>query len=110
MKILKIKQHDVLLDDDIWLRVCKYRWQIRTAKNMNDYPYFYIQKTINNIRKTIYLHRLVMMPPFGLELRSDQEVHHGENGPLDNQRSNLTVMLKSEHAKLSLKQYSDCPF
>ncbi len=45
-------------------------------------------------------HRLVAEHHLGRPLQPNEDVHHGPGGKLDNRWENLTVMSKSEHAKL----------
>lgn len=44
-------------------------------------------------------HRLIKERELGHELASDEHVHHRDENPLNNQRDNLLVMTRAEHAR-----------
>lgn len=104
MKILIIKGHEVLLDNDDWLRLCHHNWQVRT--NVNDYDclYFYRRESKGKKRRTIYLHRCVVSPPDAAELTKKQESHHINGNNLDNRKVNLEIVLKDDHYRITHEQ------
>jgi len=91
MKILKVGNVDVLLDDWDWLRLCRYKWRV---KKVNAYQ-SYIVRTKRKDRKviTIYMHRVIMNTP------DDLECHHKYGNTFDNQTENLENLTKQEHMK-----------
>jgi len=104
MRILKVQDCEVLLDDYDWVRLCRIKWKIRTPKDGTKYICCNKRVTLSNgcrERKTIYLHRAVSCPPYGLDLPKDVEVHHKNTNPLDNQKCNLEQKTGREHGKLT---------
>lgn len=101
MKILLIKGHEVVLDDDDWLRLCYYNWQVRTNVNGCELLYFYRRESKGKKRRTIYLHRSIMDPPDAANLTTEQEVHHININTLDNRKVNLETVLKHKHTGIT---------
>lgn len=98
MKIITIKGHKVLLDNDDWLRLCGEHWKIQTRKD--EAIYFCCNKIITlhgeKTRRTIYMHRAIMAPPYGLDLPKNKHVHH-KNGFFDMRKEMLVILDKGEH-------------
>lgn len=90
MKILKLSNSDLpcLVDDDIWLRYCRYTWRLKKSGNAS---YVVCNKVINGKKETLRLHRLVMNCP------PDKEVHHVNGNTRDNQRENLIIVDRLTH-------------
>jgi hypothetical protein len=107
MRILKVKDCDVLLDDGDFVRFCRLKWKIRSTKDKTAGKYIccnkrvWIQSEQRFRRKTIYLHRAIVCPPYGLDLPTNIEVHHRNGNELDNQRNNLEKLVREEHNKLT---------
>jgi len=97
-RTLKIKEHTVLLDISDYVRLCSYKWKVRTSKDGG--IYFCVNKTLkhNGVKKryTIYLHRAIMCPPYGLDLLKKEEVHH-KNGYFDMRKESLEILTRAEH-------------
>ena len=49
-------------------------------------------------------HRRIMKLKLGRDLTSDEVVHHIDRDPFNNKPSNLTVMSRSEHTRLHIKE------
>jgi hypothetical protein len=102
VKILIVEGHEVLLDDEDWLRLCYKKWRIRVPKDGIKYFCYNGTVIINGERKrrTIYLHRAVMCPPYGLDLSKNEEVHHKDD-PLDNRKEMLEIVTRYTHNKIT---------
>lgn len=109
-KTLTIGQHTVLLDHDDWLRLCNYNWRVKSEKRENVPTYFYITKrlTHNGIKKrwTIYMHRAIMCPPYGLDLWTVEEVHH-KAGSFDMRKEKLEIVSRHEHNGITHRKPND---
>lgn len=92
MKILKVGNIDVLLDDWDWLRLCKYKWRLND--NGNGHKSVVRTERKNHKVCTIYMHRDIMKTP------EDMEVHHKKTygDTIDNRKENLENLMKSEHS------------
>lgn len=104
MKVLKVQDCEVLLDDYDWLRLCRIKWKIRTPKDGAKYICCNKWVTLQDgcrAKKTIYLHRAISCPPYGLDLPPDIEVHHKNSNPLDNQQCNLERLNRVAHGKMT---------
>ena len=55
---------------------------------------------IKSMKCVVSYPKLLMAVHLGRDLDDDEEVHHIDKNPLNNDLSNLVVMTKSEHAKL----------
>ena len=99
MKTLIVEGFEVLLDDYDWLRMCRYKWKIRSPKD--GVKYICRNTKISGRRFTVYMHRSVMCPPYGLDLPKDQEVHHKHDNPLDNRKDELEVVSRSAHNNIT---------
>ena len=97
MKILKVGNTDVLLDDWDWLRLCRKKWRI---KKVNPYQ-SYVVRTYRKKGKhyTVYIHREIINPP------DNMEVHHKDGNAFNNQKENLEVLTKEQHGKKLDKKY-----
>lgn len=84
--ILTEKKHAHLLDD-----YKHYNWYV---KNIENILYAYTNKTINGVRKSIALHRLIM----GLDFGDDRVVDHLNHNGLDNRGCNLEIKTVSQNA------------
>jgi hypothetical protein len=70
-----------LIDIDDVIEISKHRWCLTTGK--------YVMTKIN--RKTLKLHRFILSPP------ENMEVDHINHNKLDNRRSNLRIVTKSQN-------------
>jgi len=95
MKILKVGNIDVLLDDWDWLRLCRKKWRIKN----NGLEHKSIARTYrkNNIHYTEYMHREIMKTP------EDMECHHKNENTFDNRKENLENLTRQEHLKKHIK-------
>ncbi len=75
------------------LKVRNGRAKIR---NHHKKPYWYIIKN----RQPIFIHDILGAKMVGRPLKSDEVVHHIDNNGLNNRKSNLQVMTRSEHMLL----------
>ena len=90
MKILKVGNVDVLLDDWDWLRLCKYKWRVKKCRDQ----YYIARDTYKRgVHRTVYMHRVVMNTPEGMEC------HHKKGNTFDNQKIELENLTKQEHMK-----------
>ena len=96
MRILKVGNVDVKLDDYDWLRFCRYKWRIKKVDKRQSY----VVRTMRKKGKhyTIYMHREVMNAP------DDMEVHHIKGDTFDNRREELRMVTKIEHGKITRKR------
>ena len=92
MKILKIGNVDVLLDDWDWLRLCRYKW--RAKDNGQGHKSIARTERKNGLHRTIYMHREIAQTPEGLDC------HHKKTygNAIDNRKENLENLTKSEHS------------
>lgn len=95
-----------LVDDDIWLRFCEYKWRVKKSQ---DKTYIARSKTVKGKHITIFLHREV------LECPPDKQGHHLNSDTYDNRRENLKTVDPFEHAvesgkKTNNKSKDDLPF
>ncbi len=94
MKALQIKEYTVLLDDDDWLRLCGYRWQVR--KNKNGSVRFSRSTTLKHLghvnRKKYQMHRAIYNPPYGLDLHPLQKIKNINGDYLDCRKENLHIL------------------
>jgi len=89
VKILKVGNVDVLLDEEDWLRLCGYRWRI---KKVDKYSSYVVRTERRDGRHfTIYMHREIMNTPKGMEC------HHKEGNAFDNRKEMLENLTKEEH-------------
>ena len=108
MKHLPLSNSDeqAIVDDDIWLRFCSYKWRLKKSgagsyvvRSAHVRVYLgdgkWKRKTI-----TLRLHREVMPCPEG------KEIHH-KNGYLDNRREALEVVDPGPHRSESGKKRWD---
>ena len=91
MKILKVGNVDVLLDDWDWLRLCRYKWRVKNNGQGHESIARTYQK--KGIHYTVYMHRVIMNTP------DDLECHHKYGNTFDNQTENLENLTKQEHMK-----------
>jgi len=98
MKILKVGNVDVLLDDWDWLRLCRYKWRLKD-NGIGHKSIARVQRKHGKV-KTIYMHREIMNTPAGLE------THHKKTygDAIDNRKENLENLTKAEHNK-KLEEY-----
>jgi len=102
MKVIIIDGNEVLLDDYDWLRLCRYKWRRLGGTASHNCNYIVAKKRFKDgTRRTIYLHRAVMCPPYGFDLDSSQEVHHKDSSPFNNMRDNLEIMSSVQHGKIT---------
>lgn len=90
MRILKVGNVDVFLDDWDWLRLCRYKWRVKKCRDQK-----YIARTYRKkgIHYTVYMHREIMNTPEGMEC------HHKEGNTFDNRKEMLENLTKQEHMK-----------
>lgn len=93
MRILKIGNMDILLDDLDWLRLCKYKWRLKD--NGHGHKSVARDERKKGIRRTIYMSRVVAKTP------KDLDCHHKKTfgNVIDNRKENLENLTKSEHSK-----------
>ena len=94
MKILKVGDVDVLLDDEDWLRLCRYKWQVKRVGGKKGTSYIARTKRIGKKFVTIYMHREIMNAP------DNMEVHHDDENPYNNQKENLKLEPKPGHTHI----------
>ena len=82
---------DVLLDDWDWLRLCRYKWRVKTVSAHGKRKYIARDQRIKGKKITIYIHREVMNYPKGME------VHHVDGHFWDNRKEKLEVMTSIDH-------------
>jgi len=95
MKILIVANKEILLDDWDWLRLCRYKWSIKTVSAHGTRKYV-VRNKWNKVTKrsdTIYIHREVMNCPKGME------VHHINGDYKDNRKEMLEMMTSFDHTK-----------
>lgn len=92
----KYGDKEVLIDDEDWERIKKYRWFIWKHHNK-----FYVMSTIYNKitkeTKNFSLHRLIMNFP------KNMQINHIDGNGLNNQKNNLRVCTQAENLRNSKK-------
>lgn len=80
----------LMIDDWDWLRLCKYKWRVKKCRSQR-----YIARDTykNGIHLTVYMHRVIMKTPEGMEC------HHKNRNTFDNQTENLENLTKQGHKK-----------
>jgi len=104
MKTIQVDGQDVLLDDWDWLRLCHIKWRFLCPSKGVFYVVCKRQVYVpgeGKVRKTIYLHRAVMCPPYGFDLPTDMEVHHIDSNPKNNRKENLEILKRDLHGELT---------
>lgn len=98
MKVLKIGDIDVLLDDWDWLCLCRYKWRVKS----NGYSHISIARTERRkgIHRTIYMHRKIMNTP--KILHCHHKISYGN--AIDNRKENLQNLTKAEH-NVAIEEY-----
>jgi len=87
MKTIKLSQgKEAIVDDADYESLSKYRWHA-TQSNHD----WYARRSCGKHSKKIYMHRQI------LDLKDDQEGHHGKGGTLDNSRGNLEACSRKEN-------------
>lgn len=106
MKVLKVGDVDVLLDDWDWLRLCRYKWRVKG--HGKGYKNIARTERKNGKHHTIYMHREIMNTPEGMEC------HHIEGNTFDNRKEMLENLTKEEHLKKDMnlvpKKVEEIPF
>ena len=99
MKVLEVNDSNggvvyTLVDDDTYEWASAYKWKLSGAKGSGGYVSRSTSYTKNGKRKcvTVFLHRLVMGDPKGME------VDHINHDKLDNRRESLRVAKKHLNA------------
>lgn len=96
--------HKAIVDPNVIDHLKKYTW---TTKKQHNAVYAVrnqsMKEAVNGRRKTIYMHREVMQY-LGIELPEGYIVDHINKDGLDNRRSNLRVIDKSQNAYNSRKR------
>ncbi len=90
-EILLTQGKTALVDDEDYEYLNKFKWNARKAKQT-----YYAKRTvrIDNKYKTIYMHRLI------LKLNdSSINVDHEDYNGLNNQKSNIRILTKSDNSK-----------
>jgi len=93
----KCGKYDILVDEEDYQRVMDFApngWEIKFTTGSNN-PYVITRKTINKQRKQFYLHRVVM----NVENVSTPHVDHKSINPLDNRKTNLRLVTRSQNMK-----------
>ena len=95
MKILKVGDAMVLLDDWDWLRLCRYKWRVKKCRSQR-----YIARDTykDGIHRTVYMHRVIMDTP------DNMECHHKEGNTFDNRTEMLENLTKLEHKKKDIER------
>ena len=62
----------------------------------------YLHPLVNKSNGTVYLHRHIMSIIIGRWIENDEHVHHIDGNILNNQKSNLVLLTRSEHTKLHM--------
>jgi len=101
MKTLVVDGVNVLLDDWDWLRLCRYKWRVKTVSDNGKRKYIVRDCRKNGKRLTIYIHRAVMNCPEGME------VHHKEGNFWDNRKEMLEVVTSIVHTNIHKKNFVD---
>lgn len=96
MKIIWLsdKIHYVKVDDDMYEELTLYRWHYNTKNNKIGYAQTKIFDQVNNIKRTVQMHRYVMGIPFD----SPHIIDHIDRNGLNNQRHNLQFCTIAENA------------
>jgi len=82
----------ILIDDNDYEIISKYNW------HLNNKGYAITNIKINNKRTTKQIHTIIMNTPKGME------VDHIDHNTLNNQRSNLRIVTRSQNLMNSYKQ------
>ena len=77
-----------LVDDEDFEELNKYKW---TAYGARDTFYAYRNPSINNGRKSIFMHRQIMNTPEGMQ------TDHADRNGINNQRKNLRIVTNSQN-------------
>lgn len=82
--MLKLKNREVLLDDDDYARFCRWKWEFSGGK---------VQRHTNFQGKRVHviLARLISACPKGME------VDHKNRNPLDNRKENLRICTRLQN-------------
>lgn len=88
MIIYTARGEEILIDDDDYPTLGRYRWVANPAENGRFYAWARI-----GAGERISMHRFLMTPPEGMV------VHHKNNNGLDNRRSNLEVVTQSYNCR-----------
>ncbi len=98
MKCIKLTQDQVVKVDDCYYdELSKYDWY--AWWNLNTQSFYAVRMTkINNKRKSIYMHRVIM------NAQSNQDIDHKNHDTLDNQCQNLRLCTKMENRQNSRKR------
>lgn len=92
MKILRVGDVDVLLDDWDCLRLCRYKWRVKD--NGQGHKSIVRTERKKGVHRTIYMHREIMNTPKGMDC------HHKEGNTFDNRREMLKNLTPDEHKKI----------
>ena len=96
MKVLVVQDVEVLLDDWDWLRLCGYKWRIK-SNGKGQKCLVCVTRQLRKSR-TIHMDRDVMKTPDGMEC------YHKEGNVFDNRKEMLENLTKDECAKRILKR------
>lgn len=87
MKKIQLTQNKyVLVDDEDYIKLNQYNWHVCKGKS----TYYAIRRSCK-LKKTIYMHRVIMNPPNNLNID-----HINHNG-LDNRKENLRMCNQSQN-------------
>jgi hypothetical protein len=88
-----------IVDDEDWflLALWKYKWREKWSYS-KDFVYIVTSVWTGANSKSVYLHRLIT----GVN-GSKNEIHHDDDDPFNNRRTNLVVMTKGEHIQEHIK-------
>ena len=96
IKILLIKEYEVIVDNDIYEKIKTLRWNVNKWSIEhcgNTYFFTYIKELAGESRNCTYLHRYIM----GCTNGDGNHVDHINGNTLDNRRSNLRICTQAEN-------------
>jgi len=92
MKTIKTKNYNIMVDDDDYRRLNKYRWHIVDNKCGQLYARRW-QALPNGKKKAIYMHREILNAP------KDKWVDHINRNSLDCRKTNLRLCTPSQNSR-----------
>ena len=102
MKLLSFNTNEeILIDDEDYEKLEKYHWYCHYSGKYNKTPYAMTNIKIDNKCKMTRMHRLLMPTKKG------EEVDHINHNGLDNRKSNLRIVTRSQQSQNRIRQ-SNC--